>query len=193
MARRLCIFDLGNVVLDEVDVTPEILKRIPGASSQFLSRYGQHMEELMTGAMGPDTFWSLVSKDSQVPIESDLLADCFNPVPNRAVIEIIDELRETGVRVVCGTNTYESHYELLRESEPLSHFDEKYASHLMACAKPNPSFYQQIIEAEGFSPSEAFFTDDLEENVQAAARLGIYAHRFTDAGSLKESLRRFLS
>jgi len=63
-----------------------------------------------------------------------------------------------------------------------------YASHLMRRMKPEPSFWLDILEAEGARAERTFFADDSEENVEAASRLGIRAFLYTDAEGLRRDL-----
>ncbi len=186
--RQLYIFDLGNVVLQQVDVTPAIVSILADAAEHYLYRYEFHLDELMTGRMSAADFWATVGKDAKTPIAVDYLAECFSPVPDPAVIKILDELRASGKRVVCGTNTYESHYQIFKDLEALTHFDEVYASQIMGCAKPEGAFYTYIMEREGFSPEDVFFIDDKLENVIGAKALGITAIQFFDAVELRIAL-----
>ena len=71
-------------------------------------------------------------------------------------------------------------------------FDQTYASQLMGAKKPDPLFWKLILDAEKCAPSDAFFTDDLEANVQAAAAQGIHAVQFIDAKKLRADVREFL-
>ena len=64
-------------------------------------------------------------------------------------------------------------------------FNQTYASNKIGCAKPDPHFFELILEAEGYSAEEAFFTDDKIENVEAAKSIGINAVQFTSATELK--------
>jgi putative hydrolase of the HAD superfamily len=62
----------------------------------------------------------------------------------------------------------------------------------MGVKKPDPQFWKMILDAEKCAPSDAFFTDDLEANVQAAAALGIHAFQFTSAKDLQRAIKEFL-
>ena len=50
-------------------------------------------------------------------------------------------------------------------------FNQTYASNKIGCAKPDPHFFELILEAEETEAQNVFFTDDKEENVAAAASL----------------------
>ena len=110
---------------------------------------------------------------SEIPqVTKDLFRLYFHPVLNKKTVELITELRKKH-RVVCGTNTIQSHWENHMERGDYSFFDQTYASNKIGVAKPNPDFFKTILDAEGLSPSEAFFVDDKQENCIAAQRLGI--------------------
>ena len=94
--------------------------------------------------------------------------------------------------MVAGTNTIEPHYRAHLRRGDYEVFDAVYASNRMGLAKPDPAFYTFILEREGCEPREAVFVDDMEVNVEAAAKLGIEAFLFAGAAKLAGELRRRL-
>ncbi len=93
-----------------------------------------------------------------------------------------------GYRIVAGTNTIDDHFRYHTERGDLDIFDAVYASHQIGLAKPDPAFYQYILNAESTAPERSVFFDDRSENVDAACGLGITAFRFTDCASLRRDL-----
>lgn len=60
--------------------------------------------------------------------------------------------------------------------------------------KPEPEIYQRLFDRYGLEPSECVFTDDREENIEGARRMGMDGIVFVDAKQYEEELRRrFLS
>ena len=60
--------------------------------------------------------------------------------------------------------------------------------------KPEPEIYQRLFDRYGLEPSECVFTDDREENIEGARRMGMDRIVFVDAKQYEEELRRrFLS
>ena len=86
---------------------------------------------------------------------------------------------KTKHRVVCGTNTIQSHWENHLERGDYSYFDQTYASNKIGVAKPEPLFFKLILEAEGYLPENTFFVDDKEKNCKAAASVGINTELIT--------------
>ena len=72
-----------------------------------------------------------------------------------------------------------------------SYFDQTYASNKIGAAKPDPHFFELILDAEQTVPENAFFTDDRADNVAAAASLGIHAELFTTAAELTAKWKQY--
>ena len=70
-------------------------------------------------------------------------------------------------------------------------FNQTYASNKIGCAKPDPHFFELILEAEQTAPEDTFFTDDRANNVAAAASLGIHAELFTSAAELTAKWKQY--
>lgn len=191
---RLCIFDMGGVVIRDFNVARPLLAFL-GRSEASISGIDPRIRDALlghnVGAVSEEEFWNVYAEatGSVVPADgSSLLARFFNPTIDGPTVELIEELKARGLRVVCGTNVIDGHYRKHLENDDYRCFQRVYASHLMGAAKPDPVFYERILEAEGVAPSEAFFTDDAAENAEAAAALGIAAYRYDDARGLRARL-----
>ena len=139
---------------------------------------------IMRGEIDSERFWSGFTGRTGIVVSGDPWYDFFNPEPDKGTVSVIARLRAAGRRVVCGTNTLAPHYRRHGERGDYSVFDAVYASHLMGIIKPDPAFWRLILEKEKVRPEEAFFADDLEENIKAAEKLGLCAHHFTGAEGL---------
>ena len=64
-----------------------------------------------------------------------------------------------------------------------------WASCRLGVRKPDPAFYQRLLEASGADPAACLFVDDRPENCAAAEAIGMAAHRFVDAAGLRSELR----
>ena len=151
--------------------------------------------KLETGIISVNQFWNeynsrIQSIEKAKPAETDLFRLFFHPSKNLQTIELIKSLKKNN-RVICGTNTIQSHWENHMERGDYAFFNQTYASNKIGCAKPDPHFFELILEAEETEAQNAFFTDDKEENVAAAASLGIHAELFTTAAELTEKWKLF--
>ena len=57
--------------------------------------------------------------------------------------------------------------------------------------KPDPVVFSRVLAHYGVPAEDAFFVDDLAENVAAAASLGITVHRYGTADGLRTAIDAF--
>lgn len=190
---KLFIFDMGGVVTTNASEVRGHPAAALGVSQEEMDRAtGDLFDQLTIGKITTKDFWATVGERLGKKIDTDYFHLFFHPVLNEETKKIILGLRKKGFRVVCGTNTIESHYLNHMTRGDYAFFDQTYASQLMGAKKPDPQFWKLILDAEKCKPSDAFFTDDLEANVQAAAALGIHAFQFTSAKDLRRAIKEFL-
>jgi putative hydrolase of the HAD superfamily len=184
---ELYIFDMGGVVSLNTDVSGRIAERLEIASDQWRDLFHEDFIGLMAGSITAEQFWRRVFTVTGRRVDEDLWASYFHPVGNDEVISTIRELKAEA-RVVAGTNTIESHYQVHERNGDYDIFDRVYASQRIGLVKPDPAFYIHILEKEGCSPERTAFVDDFPENVAAARKLGIHSFLYTEAGKLKREL-----
>ena len=56
-------------------------------------------------------------------------------------------------------------------------FHYNFPSHQVGKLKPDPDYFQHVLDAVGAPPARVLFLDDNAINVDAAAALGLHAHR----------------
>ena len=196
----LFIFDMGGVVTTTF---------FHSGKSRFFEKLGVTADEfnefsekanlhaLDIGQISVKQFWEnyndVVARERpELPkADHDFFRLYFHPKRNEGTVALIKDLRKNH-RVVCGTNTIDSHWENHCERGDYSFFDQTYASNKIGLAKPDPKFWQTIMMAEGFTPEETFFTDDRLDNVEAARTLGINAVQFTTADELRKAWGKYI-
>ncbi|MBW6454715.1 MAG: HAD family phosphatase [Trueperaceae bacterium] len=171
---RLCIFDVGGVMVDGFDVAPDIAARLglPVSELRPLLR-ASDFELLHTGRISSAEFWDRFRARTGLPVDDEYWGAFFRPLRRPRMYDLVRRLREAGVRVVAGTNTLDAHYRIHAELGDYQAFAHTYASHLIHVAKPDPAFFRHILAAEKVTPDQALFVDDVEANVRAAAGLGM--------------------
>lgn len=100
-------------------------------------------------------------------------------VPKRNLMKM-QELRRRGYRVVLLSNTnpfmmsWVMSDEFDGEGHSLAYYlDAAYESYKCGAMKPDPRFFNAVIEGERLVPSETLFLDDGQRNIDAAEALGI--------------------
>jgi len=185
----LYIFDMGGVVAYNTDVFPSVINHLNITAEQFYGFAGSSLERLLNGEISADDFWMRFSSRIGKKVSEDLFAKFFNPRLDLNVTAILKQLKDNA-RVVCGTNTFDSHYDYLVLGGYYDLFDAVYASNKMGVSKPHRDFYRYILMSEGVKPEDAVFIDDTEENVISADKLGIYSIWFKDSTRLRSDIER---
>jgi putative hydrolase of the HAD superfamily len=93
--------------------------------------------------------------------------------------------------LVLLSNTNEAHVDFLFRRYPaiLDCFDRKIFSHEVGSLKPDRAIYEAAIAAAGKPAGRLFFTDDREENIEGARRVGMHARQFVSETALIADLR----
>lgn len=197
----LFIFDMGGVVTTTfpLDVLTEKLGLKKAQFLEICKENGNIWEKLEKGQIETRDFWTLFNEASkskpfglEIPcVKNDLFRLYFHPELKSGTVKLIKALRKKH-RVVCGTNTIQSHWENHMERGDYSFFDQTYASNKIGEAKPDPRFFEVILEAEGYNAEEAFFVDDRKDNCLSAESLGIKAVQFESSEKLLKLWKRYI-
>lgn len=104
--------------------------------------------------------------------------------------DIVRDLHAAGDRLLVLSNMPSEVWTPLTERfDWFQLFDGAVVSGDEKVVKPDPAIYRILLERFALDPTTSVFVDDREENVAAAAALGFDAVLFTDAASLRRSLR----
>ncbi|MBR4391501.1 MAG: HAD family phosphatase [Bacteroidales bacterium] len=184
------IFDLGGVILDiDENMAIHELQKLGVAD-----RYHAHQDEFRAlddrferGIISAATFRKRVKQLFEIPKLSD--AD-FDYVWNSVLLDIprerihaLEEVKEH-YNIFLMSNTNEIHYDLYVRDLQLRFgykqfddlFDKSYFSFDVHLMKPDPLFFEYILEHQGLKPNETLFIDDSRKNIEAAQSLGIHTY-----------------
>jgi len=184
------IFDLGGVILDidETIVYKELEKM--GISTSELAHskdFKEIMSKFDTGIYTAPTF----RKKTKALLGLEKMTDKrFDDIWNamlldipRERIEAIEKVKKH-YKIFLMSNTNVIHYDLYIRDLQLrfgyNEFDElfhksyfSFAEHL---EKPDPRFFELILDHEQLLPEETLFIDDSKKNIEAAQSLGIHTY-----------------
>lgn len=109
--------------------------------------------------------------------------------PIQPTVDVLEELRDAGVRLVALTNWSAETWPIGRARFPfLAWFEAIVVSGEERIAKPDPAIFRILVDRHGLVPARTIYIDDMPANVAAAQALGFRAIRFTDAASLRRSI-----
>ncbi|MFO7882650.1 MAG: HAD family phosphatase [Kosmotogaceae bacterium] len=188
----LYMFDMGGVVVKNFDVAPLIGKEFNMTREELLKEVGEELlKALSSGQVSEKQFWDSFYKKTGIKSNRyDWWIRYFKPEKYSEVEKLINKLRKN-YRVICATNTFDSHYRYFLERGDYELFDRVYASNIIGYAKPDPQFYLYILNQEKIEPRRAIFMDDKADNVKSAREIGINAFQVTDPSILPERLKSF--
>ncbi|MCZ2156903.1 MAG: HAD family phosphatase [Bryobacterales bacterium] len=192
---RALFFDLGKVLV------PFDLKHAYAGFSAVsplpVERMGERLrssglvERYECGQVGDEEFFEQFSELTQVNTTFERFCDIWNSIflPATLVPEsLLAELAKQHTLLLL-SNTNAIHFRFLEQNYPhLRHFHHRVLSHESGSQKPDRKIFDDALTAARVKPEEAFFTDDLAENIEAARRLGIDAEVFTGVPELLRHL-----
>lgn len=192
---KLCIFDMGGVLIRNFHIAPKLLPFL-GLETSTLQEYDPRLGTFLTlhseGKISEEEFWEYYRKITNreiPPIQGSLLGKFFTPTLDDPTVALVKRLKEKKVRVVCGTNVIDAHFTIHHQLHQYDVFDAVYPSHILGIAKPKLEFFQRICESEQVHPEDAFFTDDMQVNVDASLKAGLQGFRYIDAKTLESQLQ----
>ncbi|WP_339027211.1 glucose-1-phosphatase [Leclercia pneumoniae] len=178
----LYIFDLGNVIVD-IDFNRVLgawsdLSRVPLATLKQNFTMGKSFHQHERGEISDELFAEKLCHEMELPLSYEQFSLGWQAVfvairPD--VIDIMHKLREQGHRVVILSNTNRLHTTFWPDEYPevKAAADHIYLSQEMGMRKPEARIYQAVLQAEGFTASDAVFFDDNADNIEGASQCGM--------------------
>ena len=184
------IFDLGGVVLDidENIVYNELEKMGINISELAHSKeFIDIMSKFDTGIYTAPTFRkkakALLGQEKMTDQRFDAIWNAMILDIPRERIEAIEKVKKH-YKIFLMSNSNVIHYDLYVRDLQLRFgyhefdelFNKSYFSFAEHMEKPDPRFFELILDHEGLLPEETLFIDDTEANVKVAKKLGIHTY-----------------
>ena len=187
------IFDLGGVVLDiDENIVYKELEKM-GISTSELAHSKEFMDIMSKFDTGIYTAPTFRKKTKAILGQEKMTDQKFDSIWNSMLLDIpreriaaLEQIRKH-YKIFLMSNSNEIHYDLYVRDLQLrfgyNEFDElfnksyfSFAEHL---EKPNPRFFELILDHEHLLPEETLFIDDTAENIMVAKSLGINTYRIS--------------
>lgn len=112
-----------------------------------------------------------------------------------AVLALVGELRNAGVRTAILTNGTDTIPEEARHLGLPEHFERIFNSAELGVTKPDVRAFEQVLRGLGLDATQVFFTDDSAHKLAGAREVGMPVHHFEANGgrSAVEGLRAALA
>lgn len=133
-------------------------------------------QELSTGLINEDTFWSQFEDSLGKPLHIDtskvwVEGSALQPWPE--MLQLVDQLRADGVISAVLSNTVQPLSTTLRKMGQYDNFDIVVLSDEVGIAKPDPAIYKLVLDKLGLEPEECIYIDDIERNLAPAVAMGM--------------------
>ena len=110
------------------------------------------------------------------------------------VFPVLSELKKKGHRIFVLSNTSKVFYDLLKEQ--LSPLKELLDGFVLSCdikaIKPDLTMFKDILDKYQLDPTHCVFLDDIEDNTNAAEKLGIKAHQVKERSDVIDILKSYI-
>jgi 2-haloacid dehalogenase len=189
------VFDVGGVLLDW---NPRHLYRKLIADEAEIDRF---LEEICTPAWhaphdrGVSTAASCAQLATRYPEYSELIwawsrrsEEMIGGIDTGSV-EVLGEVKETGLPCYALTNMEEETYPLrLERFSFLGWFDGTVVSGREGVSKPDPAIFTRLLDRFGLTAETTLMIDDTKENLNTAAKLGMQTAQFRSSRELRSQL-----
>jgi glucose-1-phosphatase len=191
------IFDIGRVII-RVDLPRSMgaLGKRDGLSYMQVLREleaDSHWPDWQEGRMTPRDWHAHLSKKLHFSHGFEEFCTIWNSVldPEPILPDLLFERLAAKCYLALLSNTDPIH---VAHIEATYSFVRLFPARVYSChvgsSKPSPVIYHHALREVGAMPDEAVFIDDMQENVVAAASLGINAFHFTSADELLAEFSR---
>lgn len=121
----------------------------------------------------------------------DARGSAMTPLPESlAAVRRASELGRVTLLTNNGALT-QRHLATLAPALPGLFGDHLFTSSHYGARKPEPEVFRAVLDRYGVHPANAFFADDLAENIEGAASVGITGHLFTEGTLLLTAIEDF--
>jgi len=143
------------------------------------------------GDITAEEFYNQATTILEAKIDYDKFFSIYNDVfsLNPQILEILKKLKGK-YRLVLLSNTDVMRFGFVKKKFPeIMIFDAYVLSYEVGAMKPHPRIYDEALKKAGVEASECVFIDDIEENIEAARKLGIKGILMTPQTDLEAALQ----
>ena len=205
MSIRLICFDLGRVLVRICDTWAHACERtgVPAPRNPLPDDIYHQVRVLVhaheVGELTDDEYCRRMAVHFGVePQHVDRMMNGFLIDIYPGALELLDELRRSGYKTACLSNTNELHWQNMSDPNhpawlPFDKFDFAFGSQQIGLRKPSDEIYRHVEKVTGFSGPQILFFDDIEENIIAARRNGWLAESIARDGEPIRQIRKHLA
>ena len=191
----LCLFDLGNVILDfDFSLATRRLAPLCNLTQEEVFRRIASWDGIVPfeeGKIKPPQFFEAMQQWLNYPLGYEAFLSIWTDIfsENKEVSALVRRVLRR-VPVVLVSNTNRLHFDYCYRTFPIVREIGQFAlSYEVGARKPDPRIYEMALVKFKIPPAEAVYVDDLEMLIQAGKAFGLDAILFKGAKKLEEQLQ----
>ena len=190
------VFDLGGVVVRwDPDAIVAGVFSDPAVRAKVKRGVFEDPDwlELDRGTLGREDAIARAAK--RTGVAADEIMRLLHAVPSSLVlfpetVDLLYRLKRKGHPLYCLSNMHFASIEYLEQTHA---FWDVFQGRVISCrlqlCKPEAGIYEHLLQTYGLEPGKTLFIDDVQKNLDAAAKLGIRTLRFENAAQCERELR----
>jgi putative hydrolase of the HAD superfamily len=189
------VFDLGGVIVRwDADAFLESVFDCPETRSLLRRGVLDHQDwiELDRGTLEPaDVIDRAVARTGVPATDIQRLLAAVPPFlePYPGVVELVADVKRAGHRLFVLSNMHRASVDYLERTHDFwSLFDGTVYSCRIQHVKPEQEIYEHLLATYGLEATETVFIDDMRENIDSAAGLGIRTVHYRDVDQCRRAL-----
>ena len=190
------VFDLGGVVVRwDPDAIVAGVFSDPAVRAKVKRGVFEDPDwlELDRGTLGRDEAIARAAKRTGVAVGE--IKRLLHAVPPSLVlcpdtVDLLYRLKRKGHPLYCLSNMHFASIEYLEQTHTFwDVFEGRVISCRLQLCKPEAGIYEHLLQTYGLEPGKTLFIDDVQKNLDAAAKLGIRTLRFENPAQCERELR----
>ncbi len=194
---KCVISDLGKVILpfDNHIFFRKMAQYCPYSAEDIAEKVHWHRDLIKffdSGKIEPQDFYHEVIQRLGAKIDQKTFFHIYSDIFSLelSVLNVLKKLKAR-YRMVLLSNTDVERFGFVKRRFPeILIFDDYVLSYEVGCLKPHPEIYKTALTKAHAAPGESVFIDDIKENTDGAAKIGIHTILFEPQTDLEIELRK---
>jgi epoxide hydrolase-like predicted phosphatase len=193
------IFDFGNVICHFTnDILIGRISNLTGKTKEevfdLIYIKSDVTKRVESGIITSKQFYKELSSICGLNVSYEKLKEIYSKdkfTPVEGMNELI-KLLKPRYKIGLLSNTGEWDYDYVLKTAPIiKTFDAITTSFGAKAMKPSPIIFEDALKKSKMKPEECVYTDDIEDYVEAAKKIGMNAVKFTTTEKFKVDLKNF--
>ena len=197
---KAILFDCGGVLINSVfdGMIAYCSEALHIEKRSLLESYRKYEDAFQKGQVAEEDLWTRILEDNQLEMNDSRLlkiwGDAFSAVYriNDFMFDLVSRVKQKKLKTGVLSNTEKAVAARFQSGigSKIELFDYQYYSCDIGLRKPSEEIYRYVQQNMQLEMEQIAFIDDVEENIEAANRLGMHGILYLSDEGLIRSLRK---